>query len=129
MRLHKTLVKPVQLYRCETWKMKKWDDRTVDVYMFHNKCLRRILQFQWQEHVNTRELLERADIKPMSEEVKQRRWKMMEYYYTKTGPKRRLQHRNNLGTRRKKNRKIKNHLGAERLKRKEQKQDGNRGRK
>ena len=65
----------------------------------------------------------------MSEEVKQRRWKMMEYYYTKTGPKRRLQHRNNLGTRRKKNRKIKNDLGAERLKRKEQKQDGNRGRK
>lgn len=85
MRLHKTLVKPVLLYRCETWKMKKWDDRTVDVYMFHNKCLRRILQFQWQEHVSTRELLERADIKPMSEEVKQRRWKMMEYYYTKTG--------------------------------------------
>ena len=66
----------------------------------------------------------------MSEEVKQSRWKMMEYYYTKTGPKRRLQHRNNLGTRRKKkNGKIKNHLGTERLKRKEQKQDGNRGRK
>ena len=66
----------------------------------------------------------------LSEEVKQRRWKMMGYYYTKTGPKRRLQHGNNLGTRRKKkNGKIKNHLGAERLKRKEQKQDGNRGRK
>ena len=66
----------------------------------------------------------------LSEEVKQRRWKMMGYYYTKTGPKRRLQHSNNLGTRRKKkNGKIKNHQGAERLKRKEQKQDGNRGRK
>ena len=66
----------------------------------------------------------------MSEEVKQSIWKMMEYYYTKTGPKRRLQHRNNLGTRRKKkNGKIKNHLGTERLKRKEQKQGGNRGRK
>ena len=58
-----------------------------------------------------KELSERTDIKAMSEEVKQRRLKMMGYYYTKTGPKRRLQHSNNLGTRRKKkNRKIKNHL-------------------
>ena len=51
--------------------MNKGDDRAVEV--FYNKCLRRILQIQWQDHVSTEELLERADMKPMSKEVKQRR--------------------------------------------------------
>ena len=55
--------------------MNKGDDRAVNV--FHNKCLRRILQIQWQNHVSTEELLERADMKPTIKEVKQRRWKMI----------------------------------------------------
>ena len=42
LRLYKTLVVRVLLNGCETWKMNKGDDRAVDV--FHNKCLRRILQ-------------------------------------------------------------------------------------
>ena len=44
LRLYKTLVMPVLLYGCETWKMNKGDDRSVDV--FDSKCLRRILQIQ-----------------------------------------------------------------------------------
>ena len=47
------------------------DDRAVDV--FHNKCVRGILQIQWQGHVRTEEPLERADMKPMRKEVKQRK--------------------------------------------------------
>ena len=96
----------VLLYRCETLKVNKENDRAVDV--FHNKCLRRILQIQWQNHVSTEELLERADVKPMSKEVKQCGWKMIGQgqssdCYTV--------HSNNLGTRRKtKKRKTKNHL-------------------
>ena len=43
--------------------------------VFHNKCLRRILPIQWQDHVSTEDLLERGDMKPMSKEVEQRRWK------------------------------------------------------
>lgn len=50
-------------------------DRVVDV--FHNKCLRGILQIQWQDLVSTEELLERADMKPVSKEVKRSGWKMM----------------------------------------------------
>ena len=47
LRLYKTLVVPVLLYECETWIMNKGDDRGVEV--FYNKCLRRILQIQWQD--------------------------------------------------------------------------------
>ena len=98
------------LYRCETWKVNKENDRVVDV--FHNKCLRRILQIQCQNHINTEELLERAHVKPMNKEVKQLGWNMIGHRlrqdqssdcYTV--------HSNNLGTRRKKKkRKTKNHL-------------------
>ena len=101
----------VLLYRGETFKVNKENDRAVDD-VFHNKCLRKILQIQWQNHVSTEELLERADMKPMSKEVKQRGWKMIGHRlrqdqssdcYTV--------HSNNLGTRRKKKkRKTKNHL-------------------
>ena len=55
--------------------MNKGDDKVVHV--FHNKCLRRILRIKWQDRVSTEELLERAEIKPMSKEVKRRRWKMI----------------------------------------------------
>ena len=120
LRLYKTLVVPVLvlLYRCETWKVNKQNDRAVD--MFHNKCLQRILQIQCQNHINTEELLERAHVKPMNKEVKQRGWNMIGHRlrqdqssdcYTV--------HSNNLGTRRKKKkRKTKNHLEANGRKRK-----------
>ena len=77
LRLYRTLIVPVLLYGCQTWKVNKGDDRAVDV--FDNKCLRRILQIQWQDHASTEELLllERANMKLMTKEVKQRRWKMI----------------------------------------------------
>ena len=37
------------------------------------KCLRRILQIQWQGHISTEEPLLRTDMKPLSKEVKQRK--------------------------------------------------------
>ena len=43
-KLYRTLVVPVLLYGCETWKVNKGDDRAVD--LFDNKCLRIILQIQ-----------------------------------------------------------------------------------
>ena len=75
MRVYKTLVEPVLLYGPETWKMNKGDDKTVDV--FHHRCLRKILRIRWQDHVSTKELLERAGMKPLSVEVMSRKWKMI----------------------------------------------------
>ena len=51
--------------------MNKGDDKAIDV--FHNKCLLKILRIKWQDHVSTKELLERASMKPLSKEVKYRR--------------------------------------------------------
>ncbi|KAL9986785.1 hypothetical protein ACROYT_G000981 [Oculina patagonica] len=51
------------------------DEQRINV--FHNKCLRRILKINWQDHVTTRELLEKAETELLSEEVKMRRWKMI----------------------------------------------------
>ncbi|XP_060069051.1 uncharacterized protein LOC132549148 [Ylistrum balloti] len=72
LKLYKALVIPVLLYGCE---MNKGDDRMVDV--FHNKCLRRILNIQWQEHIKTDEILERASMRPISQEIKCRKWEMI----------------------------------------------------
>ena len=75
LRLYKTLVVPVLLYGCRTWKMNKGHDKAID--LFHNKSLRKILRIKWQDHVSIKELLERASMKPLSEEVKYRRWNMI----------------------------------------------------
>ena len=75
LRIYKTLVVPVLLYSCETWKVNKGDNREIDV--FQNKCLRRILGVKWQDKVNTQELLARAEMKPLSKEVMKRRWRMI----------------------------------------------------
>ena len=75
LRLYKTLVIPVLLYGCETWKMNKGDDKRIDV--FHNTYLRRILRIDRKDHATTQELLEKAGMKPLSKEVKRCRLKMM----------------------------------------------------
>ena len=61
IRLYKALVKPVLMYGCETWK--------IDV--FQNRCLRRIMKIKWQDKINNRELLERANVERLSEEVRE----------------------------------------------------------
>jgi len=66
IRLYKTLVKPVLMYMygCETWKMNEGDAKKIDV--FQNRCLRRI----WQDKISNRDLLERANVERLSEEVR-----------------------------------------------------------
>ena len=51
------------------------NDKLVDV--FNNKCQRRILSVRWQVHIRTEDLLKRAEMKPLSEEDKIRRWKII----------------------------------------------------
>ena len=50
--------------------------RKTDV--FQNTCIRNILEVRWQDHVSTEELLERAEMEPLSRDAKRRRrWKLI----------------------------------------------------
>ena len=73
IRLYKTLIKPVLIYGCETWKMNEGDAKKIDV--FQNRCLRRIMKVIWQDKISNRELLERANVERLSEDV--RRWRFL----------------------------------------------------
>ena len=76
IRLYKTLVKPVLMYGSEIWKMSESDAKKIDV--FQNRCLRRVMKIKWQDKISNRELLERANVERLSEEVR-RRWRFIEY--------------------------------------------------
>ena len=75
VRLYKTLVKPVLMYGCETWKMNKSDENKIDV--FHSRCLRRIFKIRWQERITNKEVLKMAEMENLSEGVRKRRWKFI----------------------------------------------------
>ena len=75
VRLYKTLVKPVLMYGCETWKMNKCDENKIDV--FQSRCLRRIFKIRWQERITNKEVLKMAGIENLSEDVGRRRWKFI----------------------------------------------------
>ena len=63
--------------------MTKGNGKAID--LFHDKCLRKILQIKWHDHVTTKELLERACMTPLSEEVKYRRWNMIAHILRQDG--------------------------------------------
>ena len=42
IKLYKSIVRPVLLYGCETWKIIKSDERKLDLFQF--KCLKRIMR-------------------------------------------------------------------------------------
>ena len=64
----KALLLSVLLYRCKTWKMNKEDDKAMDG--FQHKCLRRILNINWKDHISNKEVLKRASMEQLSREVK-----------------------------------------------------------
>ena len=63
------------MYGCETWKMNEGDAKRINV--FQNRCLRRIMKIKWQDKISNRELLKRANVKRLSEEVRRRRWRFI----------------------------------------------------
>ena len=75
VRLYKTLVKPVLMYGCETWKMNKSDKNKI--YVFQRRCLRRIFKIRWQERIANKEALKMAEMENLSEGVRKRRWKFI----------------------------------------------------
>jgi len=49
VRLYKTLVRPVLMYGCETWKMNKSEDNKIRA--FQRRCLRRIFKIRRLERI------------------------------------------------------------------------------
>ena len=109
IRLYKTLVKPVLMYGCETWKMNEGDAKRIDV--FQNRCLRRIMKIKWQDKISNRELLKRANVERLSKEVRRGRWRFLGHILRKQPDN--DCHSPNMDHRRKeKERPAKNHLAA-----------------
>ena len=75
IRLYRTLVKPVLMYGCEIRKMNEGDAKKTDV--FQNRCLKRTMKIKWHDKISNRELLERANVGRLSEEVRRRRWRFI----------------------------------------------------
>ena len=69
----KTLVRPVLLYGCETWKITKNDERKLNSFQY--QCLRRILRIRWQQRMTNKRVVETAEINEISREVRRRRRK------------------------------------------------------
>ena len=57
IRLFKTLVRPVLLYGCVTWKITKTDRRKLN--SFQSQCLRRILKIRWQQRTKNNRVAEK----------------------------------------------------------------------
>ena len=69
----KTIVRPVLLYGCETWKITKKDERKLNSFQY--QCLRRILRIRWQQRMINKRVAETAEINEISCEVRRRRRK------------------------------------------------------
>ena len=52
IRLFKTLIRPVLLYGCETWKITKAGERKLNSFQF--QCLRRIMTITWQQRMTNK---------------------------------------------------------------------------
>ncbi|KAL9956874.1 hypothetical protein ACROYT_G038424 [Oculina patagonica] len=58
-------------------KHEKRNDDAKKIDVFQNRCLRRIMKIKWQDKISNRELLERANVERLSEEVGTRRWRFI----------------------------------------------------
>ena len=73
VRIFKSNVRPVLLYRSECWRMTKNDIQKCET--FQNKCLKRIIKIFWPIKITNSELREKANIKSVEETMKEKRWK------------------------------------------------------
>jgi hypothetical protein len=63
------------MYGCETWKINKGNEKRIDV--FQDNSLRRILKIKCQDRTTTSEILRLSSMRPLNQEIKYRRWKVI----------------------------------------------------
>lgn len=75
LKIFKSNVVAVLLYGCETWRMTKSNETKLDVFL--HKSLRRLMKIYWPMKVSNKEIHNRANISPISEQIFRRRWKFI----------------------------------------------------
>ena len=85
MRIFKSNIIAILLYRGETWRMTKAHDERLDTFL--HTCLKRILKVHWPIGVSNDEIRRRAGNEKISKQVRRRRWKWTcSAYGTKSKP-------------------------------------------
>ena len=72
LKLFKTLVRPVLLYGCETWKLTAAEEKKLDRFQF--TCLRRILREWWPQRIRNDTISQITGVRKISDEIRRRRW-------------------------------------------------------
>ena len=75
LRLYRSNVLSILLYCAETWKMTRSIINSIEV--FQNRCLRRLFNIYWPNKISNEDLLKKASMQPLTQEVKRRRWRWL----------------------------------------------------
>jgi len=72
--LYSAIVVSIVTYACETWKMTARIAQKLNV--FHQRCLRKILQVTYKDHITNEEILRRTCSRKLADIVTERRFRM-----------------------------------------------------
>ena len=71
IKIFETNVLSVLLYGCETWKMNRYNEKRIDIFV--QKCLRRILKIYYPNMISNDELYKLAKVQKVTDTIKYRR--------------------------------------------------------
>ena len=74
LQLYNSIVLATALYASETWQVTARISKKL--YVFHQRCLRRILNISYREHVTNREVLRRCQSHRLQDIVAERRFRL-----------------------------------------------------
>ena len=72
LKLYRSNALSVLLYGAECWGLTAGIEKKLP--SFHQKCLRRILNIQWNSYISNEVVLERADDEDLTKTIRRRRW-------------------------------------------------------
>ena len=73
--LYRQLVKPLLVYNCGCWAMRKQDTDSINA--FHRQQLRRILGIRWPHRIRNKRLYEITEEEPISLFILKQRWQLL----------------------------------------------------
>ncbi|CAH8662821.1 unnamed protein product [Heterobilharzia americana] len=73
IRIFNTNVKSVLLYGSETWRVTKGISNKLQTFI--NNCLRSLLKIRWPEKISNKELWERTNQEPITQQICRKKWR------------------------------------------------------